>query len=292
MDRFMPTIGCLIVIGSVIGGYTWHGGNLALLWQPSELLIIGGSGLGAFVIMNDWHNFKEALHASFKGFFHSSTSKVEYLDTLLLMNDILKKIKKVGAIKLEADMDKPEDSEIFKKYPRVLKKKIPVLFLCDSFRLLISGQSIPSHELEPLMDNEIDFFHEEEVKSAHCVYTLAESFPALGIVAAVLGVILTMTKIAEPPEILGASIGAALVGTFLGVLLSYGFVGPLAKKIELLADKEKEMMYVIKTIIMCYVMKMAPQMAVEFGRRAIPTSVRPNFFELEEMLKKEKIVIK
>jgi chemotaxis protein MotA len=128
MDRFMPTIGCLIVIGSVIGGYTWHGGNLALLWQPSELLIIGGSGLGAFVIMNDWHNFKEALHASFKGFFHSSTSKVEYLDTLLLMNDILKKIKKVGAIKLEADMDKPEDSEIFKKYPRVLKKKYPFFF--------------------------------------------------------------------------------------------------------------------------------------------------------------------
>lgn len=287
LEKFLPAIGVVVVCGSIVLGYVLHGGHLLLLWQPTEVLIIGGSGLGAFIISNDLHTIKETFGATKKAVFSSPLSSSDYLEALLLMNDILKKFKKEGGLKLEADMDKPFESPIFKKYPGFLENKTSITFLTDSFRLIISGQSVPPHELDPLLDNEIEFLHEEEVHNSHNLNTLAESFPALGIVAAVLGVIITMTKIAEPPEVLGHSIGAALVGTFLGVLLCYGFVGPLARKIELLAKKRKELMYVIKVIIMCFVTNMPAHMAVEFGRRAVPSGERPSFFELEKMMQKK-----
>ena len=288
LDKLFPSIGFVVVCTSIIAGYLWHGGNLHLLYQPTEVLIIGGSGIGAFIISNDVHSVKAVLLAVKNAIFSTALGEKDYLDTLQLMNDILKKFKKEGGLKLEADMDNPSESTLFKKYPDVLKIEDSVTFLSDSFRLIISGQHIPPHELDPLLDSEIDFFHEEEAKKAHHLNALAEAFPALGIVAAVLGVIITMTKISEPAEVLGHSIGAALVGTFLGVLLCYGFVGPLAKKIELKADRGKEHMHMIKVVVICFVSEMSPQMSVEFGRRATPLDIRPSFFELEELLKQNK----
>ncbi|MEW6601510.1 MAG: motility-associated protein, partial [Nitrospirota bacterium] len=215
-------VGIVVVLSSVIGGYLLEKGNIHLLFQPVELLIIGGAATGAFFISSPSKvvglvskNIARVLSA--KG-----TSKEEFLEILGLLNGIFTKMRKEGLIAIESDIEKPDQSPLFTKYPSILKNHHGVNFICDNLKVIISANVTP-FELENIMDLELEAHHHEALIPSHSISKVADGLPALGIVAAVLGVVLTMAKISEPPEVLGHSIGAALVGTFLGVLLSYGF---------------------------------------------------------------------
>ena len=287
MNKAFTPIGLFIVLASVIGGYVLEHGNLHVLWQPVELLIIGGAGLGAFIASCTPHIFKSTMKCIVKGILFEPLHKANYIDVLNLLNEIFAKIRKEGAIKLEAHMDDPENSSIFKNYPDFMKKKEALTFLTDSFRTIISTK-ILYYDLNTLLEDEVEAYYEELEHEAALTNEIAESFPGLGIVAAVLGVIITMGKISEPPEVLGHSIGAALVGTFLGILMCYGIVGPIARKMKLYAESEKEYLMVIKTIIIYFVSGINPKIALEFGRRAVPKNDRPSFMELETTFKEQK----
>ena len=281
MTKFFTPIGLFLVIASVITGYVAHGGDLNLLWQPTEFVIIGGAALGAFIASCTPEIFKHALHTMKKGVLYTPFVKDDYIEVLKLLNEIFAKIRKEGPIKLESHMDDPQNSSIFKKYPDFLKKTDALEFLTDSFRTIISTK-ILYYDLNALLEEEVEAYFEEIEKQAELVNEIAESFPGLGIVAAVLGVVITMQKISEPPEVLGVSIGAALVGTFLGVLLCYGFVAPIARKMKLYAESQKEYLLVIKTITIYFVSGINPKIALEFGRRAVPKPVRPTFIDMEK----------
>tara|TARA_Y100001960_G_scaffold281575_1_gene315266 strand:+ start:794 stop:1666 length:873 start_codon:yes stop_codon:yes gene_type:complete len=287
MSKIFTPIGLILVLVSVVVGYTAHGGNLHLLWQPTEFIIIGGAAFGAFMASATPEFFKHSLHTLKEGVLFVPLEKKDYLEVLNLLNEIFAKIRKEGPLKLEGHMDDPENSSIFKKYPDFMQKKDALEFLTDSFRTIISTK-IQYYDLSALLDAEIEAHFEEQSKQAELVNEIAESFPGLGIVAAVLGVVITMQKISEPPEILGESIGAALVGTFLGVLLCYGFAGPCARKMKMYAESEKEFLVVIKTIIILFVSGLNPNVVLEFGRRAVPKPVRPTFLDLEESFKESK----
>ena len=284
MNKAFTPIGLIIVLTSVIGGYILEHGNLAVLWQPVELLIIGGAGIGAFIASCTPDIFKATMKSILKGILFEPLKKQDYVEVLNLLNEIFAKIRKEGSIKLESHMDDPENSSIFKNYPDFLKKKEALTFLTDSFRTIITTK-ILYYDLNTLLEDEVEAYYEELEHEASLTNEIAESFPGLGIVAAVLGVIITMGKISEPPEVLGHSIGAALVGTFLGILMCYGIVGPIARKMKLYAESEKEYLMVIKTIIIYFVSGINPKIALEFGRRAVPKHERPSFMDLEQAFK-------
>ncbi len=280
MNQIFTPLGLILVFVSIIVGYTAHGGNLHILWQPTEVIIICGAALGAFLASGTPHICKKTLIVMKKGILFSPIEKEDYIEVLHLLNDIFAKSRKEGPLKLESHMDDPHESNIFQKYPNFLKKKDALEFLTDSFRTIITTK-ILYYDLNALLEAEIEAHFEEQNKSGELINEIAESFPGLGIVAAVLGVILTMEKISEPPEVLGHSIGAALVGTFLGVLMCYGIVAPVARKMKLYAECEKEFLTVIRTIIIYFVSGINPKIAIEFGRRAIPKDERPTFEEME-----------
>mgnify|MGYP003388887464 FL=1 len=284
MNKAFTPIGLIIVLTSVIGGYILEHGNLAVLWQPVELLIIGGAGVGAFIASCTPDIFKATMKSILKGILFEPLTKKDYVEVLNLLNEIFAKIRKEGSIKLESHMDDPENSSIFKNYPDFMKKKEALTFLTDSFRTIITTK-ILYYDLNTLLEDEVEAYYEELEHEASLTNEIAESFPGLGIVAAVLGVIITMGKISEPPEVLGHSIGAALVGTFLGILMCYGIVGPIARKMKLYAESEKEYLMVIKTIIIYFVSGINPKIALEFGRRAVPKHERPSFMDLEQAFK-------
>ena len=284
MNKAFTPIGLIIVLTSVIGGYILEHGNLAVLWQPVELLIIGGAGIGAFIASCTPDIFKATMKSILKGILFEPLKKQDYVEVLNLLNEIFAKIRKEGSIKLESHMDDPENSSIFKNYPDFMKKKEALIFLTDSFRTIITTK-ILYYDLNTLLEDEVEAYYEELEHEASLTNEIAESFPGLGIVAAVLGVIITMGKISEPPEVLGHSIGAALVGTFLGILMCYGIVGPIARKMKLYAESEKEYLMVIKTIIIYFVSGINPKIALEFGRRAVPKHERPSFMDLEQAFK-------
>jgi len=284
VNKAFTPIGLIIVLTSVIGGYILENGNLAVLWQPVELLIIGGAGLGAFIASCTPDIFKATMKSILKGILFEPLKKQDYVEVLNLLNEIFAKIRKEGSIKLESHMDDPENSSIFKNYPDFMKKKEALTFLTDSFRTIITTK-ILYYDLNTLLEDEVEAYYEELEHEASLTNEIAESFPGLGIVAAVLGVIITMGKISEPPEVLGHSIGAALVGTFLGILMCYGIVGPIARKMKLYAESEKEYLMVIKTIIIYFVSGINPKIALEFGRRAVPKHERPSFMDLEQAFK-------
>lgn len=283
----LAIIGAVIVLGMVIGGYLMEHGNLSLLFQPAELVIIGGAALGAFIISSPMKVIKAVIGGVFKILSGRAYSKTDYMEVLMMFSEIFSKIRKEGLVSIEADVDKPEDSKIFSNYPKFLKNHHALILVTDTLRTVMTT-SIAPHELESLIDTEIEALHEEELIPSSAISNIADGMPALGIVAAVLGVVITMQKISEPPEVLGHSIGAALVGTFLGVLLSYGFVGPIGRNLGYLANEEKEYLNVLKTGLVAFVGGAAPQIAVEFGRRVIPSSVKPSFVEVEEALRELK----
>lgn len=280
-------IGALIVLGAVVGGYLMEHGNLSVLFQPAEVVIIFGAAIGGFVIASPMKVIKAVIAGLLNILKGKAYSKADYMEVLLLMSEIFSKIRKEGLVSIEADVDNPHESKIFSKYPKFLKNHHAVDLVADTLRTVMTT-SIAPHELESLLDTELEAYHEELMIPSKSVSTVADGLPGLGIVAAVLGVVLTMGKISEPPEVLGHSIGAALVGTFMGVLMCYGFVGPAARNLECIANEEKEYLNVLKIALVAFVGGAAPQIAVEFGRRVIPPNVKPTFIEVEEAIRELK----
>ncbi len=280
-------IGAVIVLGSVIGGYLMEQGSLGLLFQPAEVVIIFGAALGGFIISSPLKVIKAVKGGILQMFNSRAYGRTDYVEALVLLNEIFFKIRKEGLVSIESDLDEPAKSPIFKKYPKFLKNHHALAFLADTLRTL-TITDIEAHELASLLDYEIEAHYEEATIPAKSVANIADGLPGLGIVAAVLGVVVTMKKINEPPEVLGHSIGAALVGTFLGVLMCYGFVGPMARNLELIANEDKEFLTVLKAALLAFVNTPSPQVAIEFARRVIPGDLRPTFLELEEVIKKAK----
>ncbi|TAN44862.1 MAG: flagellar motor stator protein MotA [Nitrospirae bacterium] len=283
----LPIIGAVMVLVCVIGGYLLEHGNLSTLIQPVELLIIGGAALGGFIIASPMKVIKLVIGGVLGALKGKSYSKNDYIEVLQLMSEIFAKIRKEGLVSIEADVDNPEESKIFSKYTNFLHNHHAVDLVADTLRTVMTT-SIAPHELESLLDAELEAHHEEAMIPSGSVANIADSLPGLGIVAAVLGVVITMGKISEPPDVLGNSIGAALVGTFLGVLMCYGFAGPLARNLEFAAKEQAEYLNVIKVALVAFVGGAAPQISVEFGRRVIPGNVKPNFAEVEEALRQVK----
>lgn len=280
-------IGIVVVISAIIGGYLMEHGNLSLLYQPAELVIIGGAALGGFLIGTPLKIIKSTL-VSLMGVFTSTTyTKADYIDVLMLLNGVFYKIRQQGLVSIESDVDSPEESTLFNKYPKILKNSPAVSLITDTLRTVMTT-TIASHELEALIDTELETYHEEILMPSKTVNFTADALPGLGIVAAVLGVVITMGKMKEPPDVLGQSVGAALVGTFLGVLLCYGFVGPLGRNLELGAGEKMQYLNVLKVALVSFLGGSAPKVAVEFGRRVIPANVKPSFVEIEESMRQKK----
>jgi chemotaxis protein MotA len=283
----LTIIGCCIVLISVVGGYLLEHGNLSVLFQPVELLIIGGAATGGFIIANPPKLIKLIFAAVGKMLRGSTISREDYIEVLSMLNGMFNKIRQQGLVSIESDVDQPEESALFTTYPKVLSNSRAVNLIADTLRTVMST-TIAQHELEALIDCELEAHENELLGPSKAINMVADSLPGLGIVAAVMGVVLTMGKISEPPEVLGTSIGAALVGTFLGVLLCYGFVGPMAKNTEHSATAELEYLNVLKVSLLAFIGGAAPKVAVEFGRRVIPAHVKPSFLELEEVFRKAK----
>jgi chemotaxis protein MotA len=280
-------VGCLIVLCSVVGGYLLEHGNLSVLFQPVEVLIIGGAAVGGFLISSPMKVVKATISSVLGVISHAPYSKQDYIEALMLLNGIFYKIRQQGLVSIESAVDDPEQSELFNKYPKIMKNRHTINLISDTLRTVMTT-TIAAHELEALIDTEMETYLEEILQPSKAVNAVADSLPGLGIVAAVLGVVLTMGKMKEPPEVLGASIGAALLGTFLGVLLCYGFVGPLGRNLEHGAQEKMQYLNVIKVALISFLGGSAPKVAVEFGRRVIPENVKPSFIEIEDALRQKK----
>ncbi len=280
-------IGLIIVFGAVFGGYVFSHGELMALFQPFELLIIGGGALGAFIIANPG----KVISQVFKGvpglLGSSKYNKQMYMDLLTLMFKLFAKARKEGLMALEGDIDEPHESELFTLFPKILKDHHIIDFICDYLRLMVGG-NMNAMELENLMDVELETHHHEIITPSGALQTVADGLPGFGIVAAVMGVVITMGYISEPPEVLGHHIAAALVGTFLGILLAYGFAAPMAKALEFRAEEEGKFFECAKICILSTLNGYTPQIAVEFGRKTIYSHLRPSFIELETHIKEQK----
>ncbi len=274
-------IGALTVICMVLGGYLMVGGDLLVLWQPAEVVIIIGASVGAFIITNSGKTMHHVKH-DFK--FCSSgiaENKEIYMELLLLLFSVFKTARSKGLLSLEAEIDNPKEGELFQNYPNLLNKTPHVItFLCDYLRMITMGCENPM-QMETLIDEELDLLKEEQHHISGAVQTMADGMPALGIVAAVLGVIKTMGSIDQPPAVLGKLIGGALVGTFLGVWVSYGFLAPIAGSIKEGQQSHHMILVAIKAGILAYLNGYAPIVAVEFVRKNIESEYRPSFAELE-----------
>lgn len=278
-------IGIVVVIGAVLGGYLMEHGNLGVIFQPAEMVIIFGSAIGSFLVASPSKVVGLVFGHIASIFSGKARSKADYLELLSLMNRLFMKIRKDGLISIEADIETPAKSPLFSKYKSLISNHKAVDFICDNLKVIISS-NMPPHEMDNLMDVDIEAHQHETMIPSLSVAKVADSLPGFGIVAAVLGVVLTMGKIDQPPAVLGHSIGAALVGTFLGVLMCYGFVGPMAANLEHQAKEDEAYYHVIKVAMVAFVGGAAPQLSVEFGRRAIPGKERPTFNELETFLRK------
>jgi len=281
-------IGIAVVLGSVITGYAMGKGNFHVLFQPAEVVIIFGAAIGGLLISSPGKAVK-VIFGHLGGIFaESHFSKEHYLELLLLMNAVFFKIKKEGLVAIESDIENYENSPLFQKYPKIMKDKEVAEFICDTIRTMLSA-NYPAYELDTLMELDIESNQHERLLPAHSIARIGDSLPGLGIVAAVLGIVITMGFINESAEVLGHHIGAALVGTFFGVLACYGFVGPMGTKLEHHAHERETYLRVIKTsLLAAYSTSFMVQFAVEAGRRAIPGDDRPSFAEVEEAIKKWK----
>jgi chemotaxis protein MotA len=280
-------VGYVVVLGSVFGGFAMAGGHLGALWQPLELLMIGGGALGAFFVGNTNKAIKATmkdLPTVLKG---AKYSKETYMELMALLYELLGKVRKEGLMSIEGDVEKPEESPIFAKYPKILADHHVVEFMTDYLRIMVSG-NLNAMEIENLMDVEIETHHHEALVSSHVLAKLADGMPAFGIVAAVMGVVHTMESVGAPPAELGMLIAHALVGTFLGILLAYGFVGPLSALLEQKAEESSKMFQTIKVTLLANLNGYAPAMAVEFGRKVLNSTERPGFAELEEHVKQKR----
>jgi chemotaxis protein MotA len=279
-------VGYIVVLASVFGGYALAGGHLAALLQPIELLMIGGAAAGAFVVGNSAKAIKgtlKALPSCLKG---SKYTKDTYMELMALLYDILAKVRKEGLMTIESDVEEPEKSAIFSKYPKILGDHHVLEFITDYLRLMVGG-NLNTFEIENLMDNEIETHHHEGEIPVHCIQKLGDGMPAFGIVAAVMGVVHTMGSVGLPPAELGMLIAHALVGTFLGILLAYGFVAPLGSVLEQKLAESTKMLECIKVTLLASLNGYAPALSVEFGRKVLYSTERPSFLELENHVKRK-----
>ena len=275
--------GFLVVIGAVIGGYMAGGGHLEVLWQPFEFLIIFGAGIGAFLISFPMSVIKGVAGNFAKLIKGAKYSKNSYVELLTCMYSLFKLAKSKGDLALEGHIENPHESTLFNQFPSFSADHHALEFMCDYLRLLTLGTS-NSHEVESIMDAELEIHHNEGHAISGALSTLGDSLPALGIVAAVLGIIHTMGSITEPPEVLGHLIGGALVGTFSGILFSYGFVSPMGLSMNAILSEESNFFVSIKSGIIAHMQGYAPQVSIEFARKTIPAHLRPTFAELEEAI--------
>jgi chemotaxis protein MotA len=277
-------VGMAMVLMCVGGGFVLSHGVLAALWQPYELLIIGGAAFGAFMIANTPKVIKETGKAIPAAIFGGHFSREQYLDLLALLYQLFNKWRREGLVAAEADIENPESSEIFQAYPRVSGDKEIVVFITDYMRIIASG-NMSAFEVESLIDMELETAMYELDEPGHALTRLADGMPGFGIVAAVLGIVVTMKSLGGPPAEIGGHVAAALVGTFLGILLAYGFVGPLSVAVEHMAKEHIKIKQCIKAALLATANGVPPQLAAEFGRKTLASDVRPTFSELEEHIR-------
>lgn len=275
-------IGWVVVLVMVFGGYLMAGGKMEIIVKalPFELMMIGGAAIGAFIVSNKkvvGFGTLKAFGYAFKG---PHWNKQDYLDLLCLMFLLCKTIRTSGLISLEAHLENPKESSIFKQYPRILDDHFAMDLICDTLRMLTMGVENP-HQVEDMIEKKIEKYHHEHAAPAHALQSVADALPAIGIVAAVLGVIKTMASINEPPAILGKMIGGALVGTFLGVFLAYCIVGPLSSKLTQVFDEDQKFYFVIRDVLIAHLNNSPPIVSVEFGRGHAPGHLQPSFLEME-----------
>jgi chemotaxis protein MotA len=273
-------IGIVVVFGAIAGGYLMEHGNVKVLMQPAELIIIGGASIGTVLIANPLHILMDILRGVIGVFTGSKFSKKTYLDLLKMMFNVFNKARKEGLMSLEGDVEDPAKSQLFSKHPAFLKNHHAKSFLCDTMRMAITGTE--AFDLDQLLELDMEVHHHDVGQSVAALSSMADALPGLGIVAAVLGVVITMGSLGGPPEEIGHKVAAALVGTFLGILLCYGLVGPLAANMAKGAEEERCYLHVLRVLIISFLKGSAPIMAVEFGRRAIPGHLRPSFQEVEK----------
>jgi len=272
-------IGIVVVFGCVLGGYLMEHGNLRVLLQPAELVTIGGAAIGTVLIANPLHILKQIAGGIGGVFGGSKYTRQAYVDSLKMMYDLLNKARKDGLMALENDVEEPEKSPLFSKGPPIFKNHHVRDFVCDSLRMAITG--VDAFDLDQMLDLDLEVHHHCATQPTAALTSVADSLPGLGIVAAVLGIVITMSAMGGPPEEIGKKVAAALVGTFLGILLCYGLVGPIASNMTKLAEDEHAYLYVLRVLIVSFLKGTAPIMAVEVARRAVPGHVRPSFKEVE-----------
>src|SRR6202047_4437910 len=277
-------IGIVVVFGCIAAGYLMGHGNMKVLAQPAELIIIGGAALGTVLISNPVHTLKQMISGLIGAFGSSKYGTKRYIDSLKMMYELLQKARKEGLVALETDIEDPDKSPLFANYKDFVKDHHAVAFVCDTMRMAVSG-GVEVFDLDQMLDADIEVHHHEANEPVSVLSTMADALPGLGIVAAVLGIVITMSALGGPPEAIGEKVAAALVGTFLGILLSYGVVGPLAANLEKSVDAESEYYQMLRAGLMAFAKGMAPMIAVEFARRATPHELRPTFKELEATCK-------
>jgi chemotaxis protein MotA len=277
-------IGMLVVLGAVVGGYLLEHGQLAVLIQPAELVIIGGAAIGTILVANPLPTLIALAKGIVSVFLPSPYTKDFYLENIRMLNMLFTTARKEGLPRLETDTDEPQKSQIFTKFPKFLKNHHALYFVCDTLRMAISGGA-NHHDLDQVMELDMEVHHRESDQPVSALTTMADALPGLGIVAAVLGVVITMGALGGPPEEIGHKVAAALVGTFLGILMCYGFFGPLASHMGKVNQRDHEYLNFLRVGIVSFVKGASPIVAVEVARRVIPHGVRPSFKEMEAACK-------
>ena len=279
-----PIIGILIVIGAIIGGYLMEHGHLLVLFQPAELVVIGGSAFGTIFIANPLPVIKAIFKDVFSIFKSNPYTSTFYLQNCIMLNEVFQHARKNGLLQLESDVEDPSKSPLFSKYKWFVADRHTTAFVCDTLRMCITGGVSP-HDVDQMMEIDIEVQQHERVTPVQALTTVADALPGLGIVAAVLGIIVTMGALGGPPEEIGHKVAAALVGTFLGVLLCYGFLGPMVTNLSKRAEAHTQYLYFLRVALISFIKGTAPMVAIEYARRAIPAEVRPSFSQMEKACK-------
>ena len=279
-------IGIVVVLGAILAGFLMEKGPLLVLLQPSEFIIIAGAGLGTLIAGNQMHVLKNIVSGLIGVIGGSKFSKQRYLDSLRMMFHLFNKARKEGMVGIEGDVEEPEKSPLFSKYPAFLKDHPAQNFVCDTMRMAITGGATP-FDVDRMMELDLDVHHAGAMQPSSALSTMADALPGIGIVAAVLGIVIAMSSLGGPPEEIGKKVAAALVGTFLGILMCYGVVGPLAASMLKLVDDESAYYHVLRVVMLSFIKGMSPILAIEMARRAIPEHVRPSFQEVEKACRRK-----
>lgn len=278
--------GIIIVFAAVFGGYLIEKGNPYVLLQPAELLIVGGAACGIILVANPAAAIRRMLRGAFRAFLSTPYTRASYLRSLRMLYEVFSFAQRAGVMALESDIEDPPKSRIFSHYPELLRDRETLHFFCDSLRMLVIGVTTP-HELDHLMDLDIEIQRRGQREPVSALSAVADALPGLGIVAAVLGVVITMEAIGGSPETVGQKVAAALVGTFLGILLCYGVVGPVASRLESVCNAQTHCLEVFRNATVAFARGSSPILAVEFGRRSIPVDSRPAFSEMEITIRRD-----